>query len=84
MMETTGEDRLGDVTESAPFVRRHIGPDESESKAMLEVLGFASVEELIDAAARRSSVTPASSTSSPLSTSPGRTRASPPSRAATG
>ena len=50
-METTGDDRLGDVTESAPFVRRHIGPDESESKAMLEVLGFASVEELIDAAA---------------------------------
>ena len=51
MMESTGDDRLGDVTESAPFVRRHIGPDESEAKAMLEVLGFASVEELIDAAA---------------------------------
>ena len=51
MMESTGDDRLGDVTESAPFVRRHIGPDESEAKAMLEVFGFASVEELIDAAA---------------------------------
>ena len=51
MMEATGDDRLGDVTESAPFVRRHIGPDGSEAKAMLEVLGFASVEELIDAAA---------------------------------
>ena len=51
MMEATGDDRLGDVTESAPFVRRHIGPDESEAKAMLEVLGFASVEDLVDAAA---------------------------------
>ena len=51
MMEATGDDRLGDVTESAPFVRRHIGPGESEAKAMLEVLGFASIEELIDAAA---------------------------------
>ena len=51
MMEATGDDRLGDVTESAPFVRRHIGPGESEAKAMLEVLGFASVEELIDTAA---------------------------------
>ena len=51
MMEATGDDRLGDVTEFAPFVRRHIGPDESEAKAMLEVLGFASIEELIEAAA---------------------------------
>ena len=51
MMEATGDDRLGDVTESAPFVRRHIGPDESEAKAMLDVLGFASVEDLVDAAA---------------------------------
>ena len=51
MMATTGDDRLGDVTEPAPFVRRHIGPDESEAQAMLEVLGFASVEDLIDAAA---------------------------------
>ena len=45
------DDRLGDVTESAPFVRRHIGPDGLEVKAMLDVLGFASVEDLIDAAA---------------------------------
>ena len=46
-----GDDRLGDVTESAPFIRRHIGPDEADAKAMLAVLGFGSVEELIDAAA---------------------------------
>ena len=51
MMEGAEDDRLGDVTESAPFVRRHIGPDLAEAKAMLDVLGFASVEELIDAAA---------------------------------
>ena len=51
MMEGTGDDRLGDVTESAPFVRRHIGPDEADAKAMLDLLGFASVEDLIDAAA---------------------------------
>ena len=50
-MGVTGDDRLGDVSESAPFVRRHIGPDESDAKAMLDILGFASVEELIDAAA---------------------------------
>ena len=51
MMAGVEDDRLGDVTESAPFVRRHIGPNESEAKAMLDVLGFASVEELVDAAA---------------------------------
>ena len=51
MIEETGDDRLGDVVESAPFVRRHIGPDGPEAKAMLGTLGFASVEELIDAAA---------------------------------
>ena len=50
-MDASGDDRLGDVSESAPFVRRHIGPDAAEAKAMLDVLGFASVEELIDAAA---------------------------------
>ena len=51
MKEGAGDDRLGDVTESAPFVRRHIGPDETDAKAMLDHLGFASVEDLIDAAA---------------------------------
>ena len=50
-MEATGDDRLADVSESAPFVRRHIGPDESEAKAMLDVLGYSSIAELIDAAA---------------------------------
>lgn len=30
------------------FVRRHIGPDESECRAMLEVLGCSSMGELID------------------------------------
>ena len=46
-----GDDRLGGVTESAPFLRRHVGPDEAETKAMLDALGFASVEALVDAAA---------------------------------
>ncbi len=30
------------------FVRRHVGPDESERQAMLELLGCASMDELID------------------------------------
>ena len=51
MMAGVEDDRIGDVTESAPFVRRHIGPDGPDTKAMLDVLGFASVEEMIDAAA---------------------------------
>ena len=51
MMGGAEDDRLGEVTESAPFVRRHIGPDDAQAKAMLDVLGFASVEALIDAAA---------------------------------
>ena len=51
MMGAIEDDRLGDVTESAPFVRRHVGPDESDTKAMLGRLGFAALSELIDAAA---------------------------------
>ena len=45
------DDRLGGLTESAPFVRRHVGPNESDTEAMLSTLGFAALEELIDAAA---------------------------------
>ena len=51
MMGATGDDRLGDVTESAPFVRRHIGPNGADAKAMLDQLGYASIEDLIDATA---------------------------------
>ena len=51
MMEGAEDDRLGDVTEPGPFVRRHIGPDDNQANAMLEALGFATIEELIDAAA---------------------------------
>ena len=51
MMQGVQDDRLGDVTESAPFARRHLGPDAAEARAMLDVLGYASVEELVDAAA---------------------------------
>ena len=43
--------RLGDVTESAPFVRRHLGPNEADTTAMLAALGFTALHELIDAAA---------------------------------
>ena len=75
MMEANGDDRLGDVTESAPFVRRHIGPDESEAKAMLEVLGFASVEDLVDAAAPAVIRHPRDFDLEPPSTSPRRRRA---------
>jgi glycine dehydrogenase len=33
-----------------PFVRRHIGPGEAEMRDMLEALGYASLDDLIDAA----------------------------------
>ena len=32
------------------FVRRHIGPNVSETRAMLALLGFKNLDELIDAA----------------------------------
>ena len=51
MKGVLGDDRLGGLTESAPFVQRHVGPNESDTKAMLGALGFAALEALIDAAA---------------------------------
>ena len=51
MMEAARDDRLGYITDSAPFVRRHIGPDGTDAQAMLDRLGYASVDDLIEAAA---------------------------------
>ncbi|MFC5730019.1 MULTISPECIES: aminomethyl-transferring glycine dehydrogenase [Nocardioides] len=39
---------------SAPFVNRHIGPDEAQVTAMLDRLGYASLDELMDAAIPKS------------------------------
>jgi glycine dehydrogenase len=47
---------------NAEFVRRHIGPDADETKAMLELVGYASLAALTDAA-----VPPAIRLASPLS-----------------
>ena len=51
----------GPVDPAAPFVARHVGPDDAQVASMLEVLGFASLEELMDAA-----VPPAIRTHAPL------------------
>ena len=37
------------LTEADPFVNRHIGPSADEQRAMLELLGYASLDEFIDA-----------------------------------
>ena len=51
-MSGAAEDsRLDDATQAAPFLRRHVGPDEADTKAMLGRLGFATLQDLIDAAA---------------------------------
>jgi glycine dehydrogenase len=39
---------------SAPFVNRHIGPDQAQVEAMLDRLGYASLDELMDAAVPKS------------------------------
>src|SRR5579864_4665573 len=39
---------------SGEFQTRHIGPNPSEAKQMLELLGFSTLDELIDAAVPRS------------------------------
>ncbi|MGI8701440.1 MAG: aminomethyl-transferring glycine dehydrogenase [Nocardioidaceae bacterium] len=41
---------LSDLESSAPFSRRHIGPDASEQRAMLDALGYDSLSDLVDAA----------------------------------
>src|SRR5665213_4409990 len=45
---------LDELEEHDAFLRRHIGPTEAEQAAMLEVLGFASRAEMIDAVIPRS------------------------------
>lgn len=40
--------RQGTLAHPDKFVRRHIGPSEDETRAMLESLGLASLEELVD------------------------------------
>ncbi|HEY7222101.1 MAG TPA: aminomethyl-transferring glycine dehydrogenase [Micromonosporaceae bacterium] len=40
----------GDLTYGVPFAARHIGPSTDEQRRMLEVVGYGSVEELMDAA----------------------------------
>ncbi|HEX8695588.1 MAG TPA: aminomethyl-transferring glycine dehydrogenase [Longimicrobium sp.] len=37
------------LTHTDTFVRRHVGPDEAEVRRMLDVLGYGSLDELIDA-----------------------------------
>ena len=45
---------LSDLERADEFTRRHIGPDDAEIAAMLEVVGAASLDELIDRATPRS------------------------------
>ena len=42
--------RLADLESAAPFRTRHIGPDPAEQAVMLETVGYAGIDELIDAA----------------------------------
>ncbi|MCZ6597104.1 MAG: glycine dehydrogenase (aminomethyl-transferring), partial [Planctomycetota bacterium] len=39
---------VDDLRPTDTFPRRHIGPDESEVRAMLDVLGFGSLDELVE------------------------------------
>ncbi len=39
----------GDLTPQVPFARRHIGPGGDEQRRMLDAVGYASVDELMDA-----------------------------------
>src|SRR3954471_19932808 len=40
----------GDLTYGVPFAGRHIGPSADEQRRMLELVGYSSVEDLMDAA----------------------------------
>src|SRR3954469_17308927 len=40
----------GDLTYGVPFAGRHIGPSADEQRRMLELIGYSSVEDLMDAA----------------------------------
>ena len=49
-MSDSARETLRDLEEPGGFVRRHIGPGPVDRRAMLEVLGYASLEALVDAA----------------------------------
>jgi glycine dehydrogenase len=40
----------GDLTYGVPFAGRHIGPNQDEQRRMLDLVGYGSIEELMDAA----------------------------------
>src|SRR5262245_7785750 len=40
----------GDLTYGVPFAGRHIGPSQDEQRRMLDLIGYGSIEELMDAA----------------------------------
>ena len=40
----------GDLTYGVPFAGRHIGPSTDEQRRMLDIVGYGSVEDLMDAA----------------------------------
>jgi glycine dehydrogenase len=62
--------RLGDLTNSEEFARRHIGPSPEERQQMLDLLGYSSLDALIDAA-----VPARIRSTGPLQISPARTEA---------
>jgi glycine dehydrogenase len=51
---TTSGPRLDALEQKTDFARRHIGPSDAEIAAMLEALGFASLDELVDRAVPKS------------------------------
>ncbi|HUF11652.1 MAG TPA: aminomethyl-transferring glycine dehydrogenase [Longimicrobiales bacterium] len=48
MQQTIAPDRRGRLDPSDPFVRRHVGPGDSEIREMLAALGYDSLDALID------------------------------------
>jgi glycine dehydrogenase len=43
-----GQTPLSELEDHGEFIRRHIGPDQTETQAMLDALGVASLDELVD------------------------------------
>src|SRR5688572_8313309 len=41
---------LTDLSRGAPFARRHIGPSPDDQQRMLDLIGYSSTDELMDAA----------------------------------
>ena len=50
MLKDISNARLSDLEMRGDFIRRHIGPDDSQVASMLQTLGKDSLEELIAAA----------------------------------